>query len=430
MSYSYPDQSFSQPQKRSWLHNWSPALAWLLVPLAFSIFTNFGLRPSWSPNARWVGFFLLAGYGFFNWTLRRRWKLTSFDYFAFVIFALIFLVSIIFSEFLGIYKALSCLLVYFYLTWGVGSLIERFEDASAITEKFLSSVILLLGIGLVGNLSGIIPPIAGAPSGIFFNPNGTASCAIMSLPISVWFLSLKQKSKILKYIPIVIILVAIVLSKARTPWVGIFAFTIYSLLCWQRYRRKSLYSTYGYFAILFSLVIFAYILFADTEVVRTFLADFWESLQDPAGGITSYRTSVLWPLYITEIKQSFASLFFGHGWGSEETFLIQSREVNLELARLTNIGTAHSAYIGLTYQIGLMGSVLIFGSLWFLVIKTFWDASKAIDRERFQFRLAVSGMILVALCTALFETGVYNMGGVHAVPTWFAVYMATRFHSL
>ena len=425
MSYFYQGEIFVQPQKRSWIHNWSPALAWSFVPLGLSIFTGFGSRISWSANARWIGFLLLTAYGFFNWALRRKWKLTSFDYFAFFIFGFIFLVSIVFSEFLGIYKALSCLLVYFYLTWGVGSLIKSFDHVTAVLEKFLLTVTGLLGIGLLGNLSGFIPAIGGAPSGIFLNPNGTASCAIIFLPLAIWFLSFKKKFKIFRYIPIFVILVVIVLSGARTPWVGIFAFTIYSVLCWDRYLRKSLYSTYSYLAILVSLVIFAYILFADTSSFRTFSENFFQSLNDPAGGITSYRTSLVWPLYIAEIKRSFVSLFFGHGWGSEEVFLIQNRAVNPLLAR-TNIGTAHSAYIGLTYQIGLIGSLLTFGALWFLVIKNFLDFSKPIDKVHFQLRLAISGMILVALCTALFETGVYNMGAVHAVPTWFAVYLIIR----
>ncbi len=51
-------------------------------------------------------------------------------------------------------------------------------------------------------------------------------------------------------------------------------------------------------------------------------AQLYESLTTSSGaGITSFRTNLLWPLFIQEIFASPVSALIGHGWGSEEAFL-------------------------------------------------------------------------------------------------------------
>ncbi|MGK7876199.1 MAG: O-antigen ligase family protein [Xenococcaceae cyanobacterium] len=359
--------------------------------------------------------------------------MTIFDQLAFVIFGMIFFVSIVFSESLalaepvGIAKALSCLLAYLYLTWGVGSLVNSFDDAVAITEKFLLIGTALLGIGVIGNLSGLIPKFSGVYAGIFYNGNGTGAYAVLFLPLSVWFLFRKNTPYILKIIPLIITWTAINMSEARSPWLGIYGLLLYYPICWYRYRKKiSMNSIWAFLIGFIGITILAFEFLSSMPNFMAASESFAQSLTDPAGGITSYRTSLLWPLYIRAIANSpVTSVLFGHGWGSEETFLAQIRATD-HLIQLANVGTAHSAYIGLTFQIGLIGSLLVFGSVWILILKNIGDSSRAVDRERFLFRLAILGVVLVSMCTAFFETGIYNMGAVAAVPTWLAVYMAVR----
>ena len=426
MTYLSSRNMLAKVNRRLWIYDWLPGFAWSLIPLSVSIFTQFGKSPSWSQDGRWLGLLLLMIYGLFQLVLRGKWHLTIFDYLAMIIFGLIFLISIAFSSTsLGIYKALSCLLVYLYLTWGTASLVNTFDEVVVITEKFFLVAITLLSIGLVGNIVGFIPPIRGGYSGISFNPNGIASLAILFFPLSAWFLLTKKKLRVLKYIPITVILIVVLLSEARTPWIALFAFLFYYGLCWMRYRRMNINQMIGYSLLSIGLIMVAFIFWSNTSNFRSFSGNLLQSLQDTSGGISSFRTSVIWPLYLDEIGKSITSLMFGHGWASEELFLVQRRAIDPSLS-IVNAGTAHSAYIGLTYQIGLIGSVLTFGSLWILVLRNIRDSFRQVTRAKFYFKLAIFGSILMALCVAFFETGMYNMGAMHAVPTWFFVYIATR----
>jgi hypothetical protein len=409
--------------------NWLPALTWALMPLSFSVLTIFGTRPTWILTIRWVGLVGLTIAGLLTIGSRWKWKITRFDYLAFFLFGFTVLVSISFSESSGTAKLLSCILVYFYLTWGVGSLINNFESAISITEKFLITTVFLLGLGLIGNLTGLIPPSSGAPSGLFPNPNGTAALATPFLPLSIWYL-FSGKGNYFKYIPLTIIFAVTFLSGARNVWGALLTLLAYITLCEAKHKNK-LFNLFQFgFLVLISLLVLIFLANSDSLAFREASDNLYRSLTDQkSGGITSYRSSLLWPLYLQEIGKSFTSLLVGHGWGSEEIFILQQRSLDPLLDKI-NVGTAHSAYIGLTFQIGLIGSFVLFGSLWTIVIQTLISRDTTGDRDRDRFQVAVVGSVLMMLMIALFETGIYNMGALHAIPAWFFVYVAVRTHNL
>ncbi|MGB3650236.1 MAG: hypothetical protein WBA41_03380 [Rivularia sp. (in: cyanobacteria)] len=57
-----------------------------------------------------------------------------------------------------------------------------------------------------------------------------------------------------------------------------------------------------------------------------------------------------------------------------EALLLHKSSQSIFFERLW-VGTAHNAYIGLTYQIGLIGSLLTFVPLWSIVINQIKESS-------------------------------------------------------
>jgi len=413
------------------LLNWLPAFCWL--PFALSI-NSFIIPPGTALAywGRWVGLVVLVIYGFFKTVLPGKWQLNNFDLFTLIIFIVI-TVSTVYADVdsalyvtdfyqTGIFKALSLLLAYLFLTWGVQSLLCFFTDATAIVRNLVLITTFIYLVGLAGNLSGLIPESLGAFSGIFFNPNTTAALGIVILPLSIWFASQQKQWGILRFFPVIVVVAAIGLSEARTPFFVASILFLYYLICWARYRSWEMLSIYGISVILISLLLILSIDFWESDIATKL----YESLTDSTkGGISSYRTSLIWPLFIKEIFSSPLSVLIGNGWGSEEALLKLQASQNDIFERLF-LGTAHSAYLGLTYQIGVIGCLLAFVPLWSLVLSQIHNSLCSTSTEQFEFRLALVGALLAELCLCFFETGFYNIGSAHALVAWLVTYIAVK----
>jgi uncharacterized membrane protein len=453
--------------------NWLPAIAWL----PFALVINSIIIPpiiSFGYWGRWIGLFLLTVFGFWQLFLSGKWQQNKFDQYAIPVLILI-TISTVFADSdsvlyaskfyeTGVFKAFSILLTYLSLTWGLQSILHNGdsptlqkyqametlrdspspigeaaptetlasgnaksirERAKAIVNNLLLVATLIYTVGLFGNLLKIIPQSLGAYCGIFFNPNTTAALGIVILPLSIWFASQNKQLGIFKFFPTFVIFVAIVLSEARTPLFAVGILIIYHFICCWKYKGGEIIVIYGMFAIIISLILILSIDFLGSPL----FAQLYESLTNPNGaGITSFRTNLLWPLFIQEIFASPVSALIGHGWGSEEAFLkLQGMENNF--FERWSLGSAHSAYVGLTYQIGILGSLLTFIPLWSLVVSNINKSSLVKNKEEFEFRLALTSTLLAELCVCFFETGFYNIGSAHALPVWLVTYIAATINA-
>ena len=114
-------------------------------------------------------------YGFSKILSSQTWHRNNFDHFAFALFVVI-IISTAYADLngvlyaadfyqTGVLKAVSFLLAYLSLTWGVQSIMNSFTDAIDIVKNLVIAATVLYTIGLVGNLLGIIPAFLGTPSG-------------------------------------------------------------------------------------------------------------------------------------------------------------------------------------------------------------------------------------------------------------------------
>ena len=223
MTQTYQQLVNNRTKTKKWLH-WLPTFGWLPFALAInSIIIPPGIAVAYW--GRWIGLVILTIYGFNKVFISGKWQHNNFDRFAFVIFTVI-IVSTAYADLngvlyatdfyeTGIFKAVSFLLAYLSLTWGVQSLLNYFDDAIAIIKNFVYSATIIYAIGLIGNALRVIPVFMGAPSGIFINPNATAALGIVIFPLSIWFSSRQKHWGILRFFPTLTIFIAIIISGAR-----------------------------------------------------------------------------------------------------------------------------------------------------------------------------------------------------------------------
>lgn len=430
MIQTHLQQTNNPTQAKQWL-NWLPVFGWL--PFALAI--NSIIIPPGTAVAywgRWIGLVVLIIYGLNKILNSRKWERNNFDRFAFLVFTVI-IISTAYADLngvlfaadfyqTGIFKAVSFLLAYLSLTWGVQSVLNSFADATQIIKNLVIAATVIYTIGLIGNALRVIPAFLGAPSGIFFNPNTTAALGIIILPLSIWFSSKYKNWGISRFFPALIIFTAIIISGARTPLFAGIILLLYYLMSWSRYKGIEMLMIYGIATIAISALLILSIDFLQSSLFEII----YESLTTSTGaGITSYRTNLLWPFFIEKIFSSPISLLIGNGWGSEEALLLHKSSQSIFFERLW-LGTAHNAYIGLTYQIGLIGSLLTFVPLWSIVINHIKESANYINKEHFKLKLALCSALLAELCLCFFESGFYNIGSAHALPGWLVAYIAVK----
>ena len=430
MTQTYQSQINNLIQPKKWLH-WLPTFGWLPFALAINsiIIPPTSILAYWG---RWIGLIILTIYGLNKILNSGIWERNHFDRFAFLVFTVIIITTtyadlngvLYAANFYqtGIFKAVSFLLAYLSLTWGVQSLINSFTDATNIIKNLVLAATVLYTVGLIGNLLRVIPVLMGAQAGIFINPNTTAALGIIILPLSIWFSSKYKNWGVFRFFPVLIIFTAIIISGARTPLFAGIILLLYYLICRSRYKGVEMLMIYGIATIVISAILLLSIFFLQSSLFNKL----YESLTTSTGaGITSYRTNLLWPLFIEKIFASPISLLIGNGWGSEEALLLHKSSQSIFFERLW-VGTAHNAYLGLTYQIGLIGSLLTFVPLWTIVINQIHQSLNYINKEGFEFKLALCSALLAELCLCVFESGFYNIGSAHSLPGWLVAYIAIK----
>jgi hypothetical protein len=118
-----------------------------------------------------------------------------------------------------------------------------------------------------------------------------------------------------------------------------------------------------------------------------------------------------WQVAIPIIQQNLA---LGHGFGTEELIFSGLR------FKIHRGSYVHNSYLGLTYQLGLVGSILLFGPLLWLL------ARRAFARPSGSQLAAYEAVLFGGLIASLFESWIYSAGNAFSFPFWICVMLLIR----
>jgi len=128
-------------------------------------------------------------------------------------------------------------------------------------------------------------------------------------------------------------------------------------------------------------------------------------------GITSGRAEA-WQVAIPIIQRR---LLLGHGFGTEDRIF---EGISFRIHRGLYV---HNSYLGMTYQLGLVGSILLFLPLLALLF------TRAFARRTESVQVASYEAVLFGgLIASLFESWVYSVGNAFAFPFWICVMLLIR----
>jgi O-antigen ligase len=132
-------------------------------------------------------------------------------------------------------------------------------------------------------------------------------------------------------------------------------------------------------------------------------------------GTGSGRLEV-WPLVLPLIQDRWV---LGHGFGTEEFALANAGYLFQEFQG----GYFHNSYLGLAYQLGIIGVLLFWGPLLVVFLWQLW-------RSRHDSKLSLShvyeAVLLAGLVSAMFESWVYSVGNAFSFPFWICVMLLVR----
>jgi O-antigen ligase len=112
------------------------------------------------------------------------------------------------------------------------------------------------------------------------------------------------------------------------------------------------------------------------------------------------------------------NIWTGNGFGTED---VGSADLNQYGPQ--NFGLFHNSYLGILYQLGLPGLLLLFGPLVFLFMRTAWLSRYEPGFSNTAILLAV---LFANFLSAFFETWIYSVGNAFSFPFWICVMLLVR----
>lgn len=127
----------------------------------------------------------------------------------------------------------------------------------------------------------------------------------------------------------------------------------------------------------------------------------------------------VWPLAVDEIKES---PLLGYGFGTEE-FWMDEAGVSMEEFKIHQGKYMHNSYLGLTYQLGLVGAAMLFIPLFILAANRLL---RLLQRKLTLEQAGYTGVLLVGLVACFSESWIYSVGNAFAFPFWTIVMLSIR----
>jgi O-antigen ligase len=321
----------------------------------------------------------------------------------FVAFATMAFASAIYTSSLPVtlQRAVSVVLLYiavFWTLWYYADLVG--EEKLVDTLIFTAFVVFALGA-----LSFFISDTAlmrGRFRGVMQNPNAVGMLTVIFLPLVIGrFL---RRRSVVDIGLIALIILSVVMSGSRNGVIT--ASLAIMFLLWRTRAWKG--------ALLLAVAAAVLLLaMPETNAIEELESrpELTRIVKGGQKGMTSGRAEA-WQVAIPIIQRR---LLLGHGFGTEDRIF---EGISFRIHRGLYV---HNSYLGMTYQLGLVGSILLFVPLLALLF------SRAFARRTESAQLASYEAVLFGgLIASLFESWVYSVGNAFAFPFWISVMLLIR----
>ncbi len=300
---------------------------------------------------------------------------------------------------LTIGRTVSAVLLYgavFWTVWFYADVV----GATEVSDQILMAAAIMFVAGVFSAVIGSNAWYALRFRGVFGNPNSIGMLSIIFLPAAVGrFIRTKR---VVPLLLIALILGSLILSGSRngvmTSSLAIIFF-LYRIRAWRA-----------------SLVIFA-----AAAVVLLVMPAPAEGTgdQDPLARLTSSQKIATgggrveaWEVAIPLIREE---IVFGHGFGTEE-LIFRGRKFLVHRGEYV-----HNSYLGMAYQLGIVGAGLLFLPLFGLL------AARVVSKRPVSMQEAVCEAVLLGgLVASMFESWIYSAGNAFAFPFWIFVMLLVR----
>ena len=321
----------------------------------------------------------------------------------FVAFATMAFASAIYTSSLPVtlQRAFSVVLLYiavFWTLWYYADLVG--EEKLVDTLIFTAFVVFALGA-----LSFFVSDTAlmrGRFRGVMQNPNAVGMLTVIFLPLVIGrFL---RRRSLLDIGLIGLIILSVVMSGSRNGVITA-SLAIMFLLWRTRAWKGALLLAVGAGVLLLAM--------PETNAIEELESrpELTRIVKGGGKGITSGRAEA-WQVAIPIIQRR---LLLGHGFGTEDRIF---EGISFRIHRGLYV---HNSYLGMTYQLGLVGSILLFLPLLALLF------TRAFARRTESVQVASYEAVLFGgLIASLFESWVYSVGNAFAFPFWICVMLLIR----
>ena len=370
----------------------------------------------WVERVRWVGLFGLCALALPARGARAR-RYSAVDFFAgiFLTLALASLWETPYQQ-TAFLRTISAFLLYVAVFWSLW----HFADQAG-EEIILRSLAWCLGLCLLGGLlaapTGLISAYQtdGRFRGFMPNPNAIGLLGAIAFP-----LLLTQALERRRWLDRVFVLAAagsVLLSGSRTSAVSFAIATTFLLV------RAGMGRALGV------------LLVAGTLGLALLTFRPWEQSQDYSGTTLfdnplsrlSFKDDTLmgggrfevWPVAMDAIKES---PLLGHGFGTEEFWMAEAG-VEMEDFKIHQGKYMHNSYLGMTYQLGIVGTATLFIPLFGLA---FMSTIRLLRRQLTLRQSSYVAMLLTGLVAAGSESWIYSVGNAFCFPFWTVIMLLIR----
>ena len=301
---------------------------------------------------------------------------------------------------LTLQRTASLALLYIAVFWTMWTYADFVGDLK-VANMLLQAAAIVFIAGVANVLLTDTGTIANRYRGILENPNAIGMLTIVFLPIAIakWVRTRSVWSILLT----LLIVASVVFSGSRNGVITASAGIVFMLFRVRAWRSALVIATLGttvYLSMPSSPV--------DVGRAATTLGRLvpGEQLALAGGRVEA------WQFALPIIRSKIA---LGHGFGTEETIF---KGVSFRLHRGQYV---HNSYLGLTYQLGLAGSLLLFTPLLLLLFRRGFARRKPAVQTA-----AYEAILFGGLVASLFESWIYSAGNAFAFPFWIAVMLLTR----
>jgi len=298
-------------------------------------------------------------------------------------------------------RAGTFLLLYVSVFWVIYPEIHSKKDAEEVIGLILFAAFIPYTISFVLLF---FPPIAFYGDrfmGYFLNPNTIGILTSVLLPLILWKV-LERKNRWARIL-LLFAFLSLVFSGSRSGLLGsVIGGGYYIFMTRKKWRIPSVFL--GLLIIILMFIAGEKILDSTVSYMRLSSAPRTTEVVKKWNIIASGRIEK-WMVMITLIKKR---PFQGYGFGTED-LLFQYFRIPIETTGLYT----HNSFLGMAAQIGILGLILFFFPISYLLFKL------ANPKEPLIY--ALKGMLIAGLIISFFESWVYSIGNAFAFPFWVGV---------